>query len=193
MLSVGFSLALRSTQYLLEQRNEAQDRETKLPVFIITSQHTKNNFMFHTLCTVTWDMMCVSSQTFRSYNNLIFWVSTFSYICRFLYALYSCIHIEIPDFSLTNLLWIYTDKAEFSFRICKLNFQSNQIHFVSMWNYILWTKDKTFKTRTSNINCHFHWVNTVGRSYLRQNSLMASFIVNLCCKYSLFYSVSHHC
>jgi len=33
----------------------------------------------------------------------------------------------------------------------------------------------------------------VGKKYLRQNSIMASFVVKLYCKHLLIYSVSHHC
>jgi hypothetical protein len=52
----SFYLAIRSTQYLLDQHNKEQDSENKLAMFIITSEYTKYNFMFHTIYQVMRDM-----------------------------------------------------------------------------------------------------------------------------------------
>jgi hypothetical protein len=52
-------LAIRNTQYLLEQHNKAQNSENKLEIFINTKEYTKSNFMFHALCHVVGNIMCV--------------------------------------------------------------------------------------------------------------------------------------
>ena len=64
MLSVGFYLVIPSTKQLLEQHNNAQDNKNKLAISIITSECMKrNNFTFHSLCSVLGDIKCFLSLT----------------------------------------------------------------------------------------------------------------------------------
>ena len=116
------------------------------------------------------------------------------YPCRF-YTSHSCSHLTIPDFSSMILRWNYTDKKDilkcFYFKSVKSSIQSRQTYFRfdCNWIYILWTKDKSWKKISIQIS-HFRKVVSLGRSYLRQNSLTASFKVTLCVNIHLF-SVFH--
>jgi hypothetical protein len=122
----SFYLAIRSTYYFLEQHNKAQNIEDKIEIFIITKDCTKNNFMLHTLCCVIVNVMCVYLRQIASTNNLIpRYMSIFKYRPPFLCFAF-IIHLAIPDFSLMNFVWNYTEKTK----------MLKSLHFVSVKLFI---------------------------------------------------------
>jgi len=97
-----------------------------------------------------------------------------------LYASYSSIHITIPEFSPTNLVWNYTDKTD----ILKC------FHFKSVKSFIQFNHNSIVLKKNSIQSSHFPMFIIGGRNYLRQNSLTSLFNVNLCVNIQLF-SVFH--
>ena len=76
----------------------------------------------------------------------------------------------------------YKHTKEFSLRICKVAY-SIQTKEMSLdgSEFSCYQRKINLGKKNSSQTCHFHMVICVGRNYLYQNYLMASFNVNLCC------------
>ena len=129
------------------QHNKSQDSENKLTILAIKSKCTKNN-----LCPVIDDIVCVLVLETLFLPTIYFLVmSPFAHIHSRFHALQLHIHNAIPDYSLKNLVWQYTDKTDilkcFHSEFVKSFIQFNQkvMHFYNVCEY-------TFHEQKKNLN-----------------------------------------